>query len=88
MSQTTTTIYSTLDNDSSNDIENLGASKPKTPGSMKSGSGNGTIGMKVRGSPKRSVDLAREKTAVAGVRKVSGRIGSVSAVNTRKVSGL
>lgn len=82
ISQTTTTIY-TIDNDSSNDIENIGAGRPKTPGGMKSGSGSSTLG-RSRSSPKRSGDNLRGKEPV-GVRKVSGRVGSVSA---RKVSGL
>ncbi|KAF4637692.1 hypothetical protein G7Y89_g368 [Cudoniella acicularis] len=86
VSQTTTTIY-TIDNDSSNDIENIGAaSRPKTPGVMKSGSGSNTLG-KVRGSPKRSGDSLRGKES-AGVRKTSGRVGSVSVSSSRKVSGL
>ncbi|KFY93679.1 hypothetical protein V500_03586 [Pseudogymnoascus sp. VKM F-4518 (FW-2643)] len=88
VSQTTTTIYSAIDNDSSNDIENIGSGRPKTPGSMKSGSGSQTIGMKVRGSPKRADSLMREK-APAGVRKASGRVGSVSlTAATRKASGI
>ncbi|KAH8657584.1 putative tyrosine-protein phosphatase CDC14 [Tricladium varicosporioides] len=82
ISQTTTTIY-TIDNDSSNDIENIGAGRPKTPGGIKSGSGSSTLG-RSRSSPKRSGDNLRGKEPV-GVRKVSGRVGSVS---TRKVSGL
>lgn len=88
ISQTTTTIYTTIDNDSSNDIENIGAPRPKTPGSMKSGSGSQTLGMKVRGSPKRSVDALRGEKVPSGVRKTSGRVGSVSASTSRKVSGL
>ncbi|TVY65567.1 Tyrosine-protein phosphatase cdcA [Lachnellula suecica] len=82
VSQTTTTVY-TIDNDSSNDIENITSARPKTPGTMKSGSGSSTLS-KVRGSPKRSGDSMRSKEP-AGVRKTSGRVGSVS---TRKVSGL
>jgi cell division cycle 14 len=88
ISQTTTTIYTTIDNDSSNDIENIGAPRPKTPGSMKSGSGSQTLGMKVRGSPKRSGDALRNEKVASGVRKTSGRVGSVSAATSRKVSGL
>ncbi|TVY24875.1 Tyrosine-protein phosphatase [Lachnellula hyalina] len=87
ISQTTTTIYtSTIDNDSRNDIENIGASpnRPKTPGTVKSGSGSSTLN-KVRGSPKRSGDSLRNKEP-SGVRKTSGRVGSVNA--SRKVSGL
>ena len=90
MSQTTTTVYSAIDNDSSNDIENIGSGRPKTPGSLKSGSGSQTLGMKVRGSPKRSADsLMREKTP-AGVRKTSARIGSASttAAAVHKISGI
>jgi cell division cycle 14 len=84
ISQTTTTIYTSIDNDSSNDIENIGSgARPKTPGTMKSGSGSSTLS-KVRGSPKRSGDSMRGSKE-AGVRKTSGRVGSVSA---RKVSGL
>ncbi|KAF8866501.1 putative tyrosine-protein phosphatase CDC14 [Acephala macrosclerotiorum] len=83
ISQTTTHIYS-IDNDSSNDIENIGSGpRPKTPGTMKSGSGSSTLS-KVR-SPKRSGDSLRGKEPT-GVRKTSGRIGSIS--STRKVSGL
>ena len=85
ISQTTTTVYSSIDNDSSNDVENLGTgSRPKTPGTMKSGSGSSTLS-KVRGSPKRSGDSLRGNKESAGIRKTSGRVGSVS---SRKVSGL
>jgi cell division cycle 14 len=92
ISTTTTTIYSSIDNDSSNDIENIGAAagaRPKTPGAMKSGSGSNTLA-KVRGSPKRSGDSLRGKESTgAGVRKTSGRVGSVSAASpSRKVSGM
>lgn len=91
ISTTTTTIYSSID-DSSNDIENIGVAvgaRPKTPGAMKSGSGSSTLA-KVRGSPKRSGDSLRSKESTgAGVRKTSGRVGSVSAASaSRKVSGL
>ncbi len=92
MSATTTlTTYTPVD-DSSNDIENIGAGRPKRPDSAKSGSGAGSIGMKVRASPRRSP--SREKTP-GGVRKISGRIGSVNNVPSatavtavRKVSGM
>lgn len=90
ISQTTTTVYHTYDNDSSNDVENIAGARPKTPGTMKSGSGSSTIGMKIRGSPKRSADgLRSEKTA--GVRKTSGRVGSMGTNATaasRKVSAI
>jgi cell division cycle 14 len=86
ISQSTTTIYTTIDNDSSNDIENIGSGpRPKTPGTMKSGSGSSTLG-KVRGSPKRSGDSLRGSRESGGIRKTSGRVGSIS--SSRKVSGL
>jgi cell division cycle 14 len=86
ISQTTTTIYHAIDNDSSHDIENIGAGpRPKTPGALKSGSGSSTMS-KVRGSPKRSGDSLRGSKESAGVRKTSGRVGSIS--SSRKVSGL
>ncbi|CZS91249.1 related to CDC14-dual specificity phosphatase [Rhynchosporium agropyri] len=88
ISQTTTTIYSSIDHDSSNDIENIGSGpRPKTPGTMKSGSGSSTLA-KVRGSPKRSGDSGslRGSKEPTGVRKTSGRVGSIS--SSRKVSGL
>lgn len=84
VSHTTTTIYS-IDNDSSHDIENISAHKPKTPGSLKSGSGSQTLA-KIRGSPKRSGDAINK--VASGVRKTSGRVASVSATASRKVSGL
>ena len=91
MSQTTTTFYHSVDNDSSNDVENIGSGRPKTPNSMKSGSGSRTLGMKVRTSPKRSGDALRNEKPI-GVRKTSGRVGSVGNVSSsaaaRKVSGL
>lgn len=82
ISQTTTTIYTSID-DSSYDVENIGSgARPKTPSTVKSGSGS--LG-KVRGSPKRSGDSLRNKETSGAVRKTSGRVGSAS---TRKVSGL
>lgn len=83
MSHSTATFYSAIDNDSSNDAENIGA-RPKTPGSLKSGNGSSTLS-KVR-SPKRG-DSLRSKDSGA-VRKTSGRVGSVGVTSTRKVSGL
>ncbi|KAM3086565.1 cell division control protein 14 [Clarireedia jacksonii] len=85
ISQTTTTIYTTIDNDSSHDVENIvNGGRPKTPSAIKSGSGSSTLG-KVRGSPKRSGDSLRNKDTTGAVRKTSGRVGSVT---TRKVSGM
>ncbi|KAL2134516.1 hypothetical protein VTI74DRAFT_11627 [Chaetomium olivicolor] len=98
-----TTIYQVIDNDASNDIENIGMSssaKTKTKsydaGIQRATSASGVL-TKVRGtsaSPKRSAagGAARD----AGVRKTSGRVGSVghstspsaaTAAVVRKVSG-
>ena len=92
---TTTTRYSTIDDEVAagimSDVENWGhdiyneekPSRPKTPGSIKSGSGSGTLGMaKIRGSPlRRSADSRETKS---GVRKTSGRVGSVGMTTTGK----
>ena len=52
------------------------APKQKTPGSVKSGNGSGTIGMvKVRNSPLQRSAESRE--VKSGVRKTSGRVGSM-----------
>lgn len=93
---TTTTIYQVIDNDASNDTENVGCGRPKTvadhlTGSpTRSASASGVL-TKVRGS-KRSNDSARAKDT-SGVRKTSGRVGSVSAAPgansaARKVSAM
>lgn len=54
--------------------------RPRTPWSSKTGSGSGTIGFsKVRGSPtRRNGDTKEVKNG--GVRKISGRVGSVGAL--------
>lgn len=58
-------------------------SRPKTPGSTKSGSGSGTLGIgKVRGSPTRRSAESRE--VKGGVRKTSGRVGSVRTVGASR----
>ena len=88
---TTSTRYSTVGDEVSenimSDVENwtqdvqMGdkVSRPKTPGSTKSGSGSGTLGVsKVRGSPVRRSADSREAKA-AGIRKSSGRVGSIGA---------
>ena len=85
---TTSTRFSTTGDDPREDIlsdvENWGhgiqvedkVSRPKYSGSMKSGNGSGTIGVgKVRGSPVRKSGDNRENKA--GIRKTSGRVGSV-----------
>ncbi|KAI2618517.1 phosphatases II [Hypoxylon sp. NC1633] len=95
---TTTTIYhQVIDNDASKDVENVGCGRPKTvvdhvTGSpTRSASASGVL-TKVRGS-KRSNDSARTKDS-SGVRKTSGRVGSVNANNptanstARKVSAM
>lgn len=65
--------FHSVDNDSSHDIENIGVSKSRTPSGPKSAQSS-----KLRGSsPKRSD---------AGVRKTSGRVGSLNN-SPRKVSG-
>lgn len=54
--------------------------RPRTPGVTKSGSGSGTLGVsKMRGSPLRRSAESRE--VKGGVRKTSGRVGSVGAVS-------
>lgn len=75
ISHASITTYS-VENDSSNDIENIGAPKPKTPSGIKS-----SHSLKQRSSPKRS--------EANGVRKTSGRVGSMNTANqqARKISG-
>lgn len=62
------------------------ASRPKTPGSIRSGSGSGTLGVsKVRASPvRRSVESREVKNG--GVRKTSARIGSAGGAVSRSRS--
>lgn len=92
---TTTTIYQVIDNDASNDTENVGCGKPKTvadhvTGSpTRSASASGVL-TKVRGS-KRTAESRNKESS--GVRKTSGRIGSVSTnsgtnATVRKVSAM
>ncbi|KAI1357035.1 tyrosine-protein phosphatase CDC14 [Xylaria sp. FL0043] len=93
---TTTTIYSVIDNDASHDTENIGSARPKSltdrlMGSpTRSASASGVL-TKVRSS-KRTQDSARTKES-SGVRKTSGRVGSVNASSgthsaVRKVSAM
>lgn len=71
---TTTTAWNVPGGELS-DVENIGPARPKTP-NVKSGSGAGNISVgKVR-SP-----LRRSTEGKAGVRKISGRVGSVGTVN-------
>ncbi|KAK0657488.1 protein-tyrosine phosphatase-like protein [Cercophora newfieldiana] len=92
---TTTTIYQVIDNDASNDIENIGTAAARTKSydqAQRASSASGVL-TKVRGS--NSVKRAAGSVREAGVRKTSGRIGSVSGVATsaaattvRKISGI
>ncbi|KAK9421916.1 hypothetical protein SUNI508_05216 [Seiridium unicorne] len=92
---TTTTVYEVIDNDASNDAENIGASRPKNidhiaQSPTRSASASGVL-TKVRGS-KRSTEASRSPgTAQSGVRKTSGRVGSVNtspSSTARKVSAI
>jgi cell division cycle 14 len=91
---TTTTVYRAIDNDASNDIENLGlaAAKSKSYDQVQRATSASGVLSKVRGtssSPKRAA--ASGGVREAGVRKTSGRVGSIGNVSpiaaTRKVSG-
>ncbi|KAI0600838.1 phosphatases II [Biscogniauxia sp. FL1348] len=94
---TTTTVYhQVIDNDASNDAENIGSGRPKTvvdhvTGSpARSASASGVL-TKVRGS-KRTTESSRNKDS-SGVRKTSGRVGSHngtpnSSSTVRKVSAV
>ncbi len=97
ISQTTTTVYQVIDNDASNDAENIGSGRQKaipdhvaasasaSASPARSASASGIL-TKVRGS-KRSAESARSKEA--GVRKTSGRVGSINtATAARKVSAV
>lgn len=93
VSYTTTTTMTTkydMDDDVENWTDNNGyddaltssVNRPKTPGSTKSGSGSGTIGVaKTRASPRRSGDSRGE----AKVRKTSGRVVSQGGTAVRNV---
>lgn len=71
---TSTTHWDTMGGES--DIENRSI-RPKTPASVKGGSGSGSISIgKQRATPSR-----RNTDSKGAVRKTSGRIGSVGAVN-------
>ena len=95
---TTTTTYSMAGDEQDpppiEDIENWihapytndKASRPKTPGSTKSGSGSGTLGVsKVRTSPMRRSAESRE-VKIGGVRKTSARVGSAGGAASRSRS--
>lgn len=92
---TTTTVYQVIDNDASNDIENIGTAAARTKSydqAQRASSASGVL-TKVRGS--NSVKRAAGSVREAGVRKTSGRIGSISGAATsaaattiRKISGI
>lgn len=73
VSQTTSTIY-LIDNDASQDAENIGAGRPKHMDRVAS---TPSVMTKVRSS-KRSVESPLRAKDSAGVRKTSGRVGSAS----------
>lgn len=92
---TTSTRFSTTDetggkslaSDMTSDVENWvqdpqaveRITRPKTPGSVKAGSGSGTLGVsKMRASPLRRSAESRE--VKSGVRKISGRVGSLGTI--------
>ncbi|GAP92052.2 putative cell division cycle 14 [Rosellinia necatrix] len=92
---TTTTVYQVIDNDASNDAENIGSGRSKgladriAASPARSASASGVL-TKVRSS-KRTHDSVRTKES-SGVRKTSGRVGSVNATGAhpavRKVSAM
>ncbi|OLN82023.1 Tyrosine-protein phosphatase cdcA [Colletotrichum chlorophyti] len=92
VSHSAATVYqSIIDNDASNDVENIGTQRVKHVGGDRVSSASGVL-TKVRGSKRSAESPLRSKD---GVRKTSGRVGSVgnSAVSStaastvRKVSG-
>lgn len=93
--QVTSAAYQLIDNDASNDIENMGVPSAKTKSYdqvQRATSASGVLA-KVRGSsasPKRAA--ASGSVREAGIRKTSGRVGSVGNVSpvastARKLSG-
>ncbi|KAK3942143.1 tyrosine-protein phosphatase cdcA [Diplogelasinospora grovesii] len=100
MTTTTTTIYQVIDNDASNDIENIGqaAARTKSYDQVQRATSASGVLTKVRGNGSSGSSKSRPAGSVreAGVRKTSGRVGSVSAAATsaaatttvRKISGI
>ena len=89
VSQTTSTVYM-IDNDASQDTENIGSARPKNVDRVAS---TPTIMTKVRGSKRANESPLRAKES-GGIRKTSGRVGSSStatsataASTARKISG-
>ncbi|KAK8925322.1 Tyrosine-protein phosphatase [Metarhizium anisopliae BRIP 53293] len=90
VSQTTSTIY-LIDNDASQDAENIGSGRPKTVDRVAS---TPSVMTKVRSSKRAGSESPLRAKDSAGIRKTSGRVGSssmsvsASAMSTaRKVSG-
>jgi cell division cycle 14 len=92
ISQTTTTTTTTTYNVGEKEVgiyedtegwtEPSSAGRPKTPGSMKSGSGSGSLGVtKIRATPRRGADSRSESR---GVRKISGRVASGGATTVSR----
>jgi cell division cycle 14 len=75
---TMTTSTTTYLPGSESDVENQSPVRPKTPGSQKSGSGGISVG-KARASPTR-----KSTEGKTGVRKTSGRVGSVGTLTSSK----
>ena len=93
---TTTTRYEVIDNDASNDIENIGSAVGRTKAAdqvQRASSASGVL-TKVRGAGSVKRGPAAGSTREAGVRKTSGRIGSITGVTptaaaaARKISGM
>jgi cell division cycle 14 len=91
---TTTTVYQVIDNDASNDIENVGAASVSRMKSadQRASSASGVLA-KVRGKTRAAAAPAGTGSVRdAGVRKTSGRVGSVGAgagsAVSRKISGV
>ena len=72
VSQTTSTVY-VIDNDASQDAENIGSGRPKVVDRVAS---TPSVMTKVRGSKRQAESPLRTKDS--GVRKTSGRVGSNS----------
>jgi cell division cycle 14 len=90
VSQTTSTIY-LIDNDASQDAENIGSGRPKTVDRVAS---TPSVMTKVRGSKRVGSESPLRAKDSAGIRKTSGRVGSSSmsastsaATTARKISG-
>ncbi len=95
---TTTTRYEVIDNDASNDIENIGSAvgRAKAADQVQRATSASGVLTKVRGTGSVRRGQAAGSMREAGVRKTSGRVGSVSsaaptaaaAVAARKISGI